>query len=102
MLLVVWLDAQAGDQVNLWVLYGVPIGLATWHLGRRMGVLLMLLAAMLMVITAIVWGHPYRSLGYSLLASSSKIIAYGVLVSLLVALRRKQVERVFLPPKQGS
>jgi glycosyltransferase involved in cell wall biosynthesis len=102
MLLVAALDAQAGAQVNLWVLYGVPIGLATWHLGRRMGVLLTLLAAMLLVSTAIVWGHPYSSLGYLALASGSKIIAYGVLVSLLGALRRKQVERVFLPPKQRS
>jgi diguanylate cyclase (GGDEF)-like protein len=36
-LLIGWLDASAGPEVHLSIFYLVPIGMAAWFLGRRLG-----------------------------------------------------------------
>lgn len=98
-LVVAVLDVWAGTQVNLWVLYCLPIGLATWNLGRKPGCALAVLSGVLMVGGALVYGHPYSSLVYLAIACVSKIIIYTVLVCLLAALRKQEIERVYLPKK---
>ena len=91
----------AGTHINLWILYGIPVGLATWNLGRACGLLLAAVGVLLLLITALVWGHPYAGLGYLAIAiaiaSVSKALAYLVLVGLVGALRKQEVERVFKP-----
>jgi hypothetical protein len=94
------LDVWAGTQVNLWILYCGPIALATWNLGRWAGMVLAVLASVLLVGTAVLWGHHYSSLAYLALASGSRAIVYFVLAALLGALRKQQIERVYLPPKR--
>lgn len=37
MLLVALVDELVGTHINLWILYFIPIGLATWNLGRKTG-----------------------------------------------------------------
>ena len=44
MLFIAVLDVWAGTEVNLWLLYYIPIGLATWNLGKKPGMLFAVLA----------------------------------------------------------
>ena len=93
------LDVLAGKQVNLWALYGILIGLATWNLGRFPGLLSALLATVLMVGSDVFFGHIYSNLGYLVWATFSIVVAFFSLVFLLGALRNKEVQRVYFPPK---
>lgn len=52
----------------------------------------------LLVATAFFWGHPFSSLLYLAWSYVSKAIAYGVLVFLVSALCKKEIERVYTPP----
>lgn len=99
MLVIAVLDLWAGTQVNLWVLYFIFIGLASWNLGQRAGVTTTVLAVVLLAGTAAIGGHGYSSLGYLAFAIGSKTIAYFVLVGLLGALRSQEVDRIYQPPK---
>lgn len=97
MLLIALLDGLAGIHINPWIVYFIPIGLATWNLGRKTGLCFTAIALMLLVATAVIWGHPYSSWGHFALSYFSKVLAYLVLVFLVAALRKKEVERVFVP-----
>ena len=99
MLFISLIDGAAGAQINLWILYCFPIGLATWSLGRAPGFVLSAMAVVLLWVSALIWGHPYASLKYLAIAYFSKGIAYFVLVGLVGALRTQQIERVFTPLK---
>ncbi len=99
MLIICLIDGVLmGSQINLWILYGIPVGLATWNLGRAPGLLLAAMAVVLVFLSAAIWGHPYASLEYVVIACVSKALAYFVLVGLVSALRKKEVGRVFTPP----
>jgi hypothetical protein len=97
MLLTVLVDGLAGTHINLWIVYFIPIGLATWNLGRNTGLWFTVITLMLLLATAVIWGHPYSSWGHLALSYFSKVLAYLVLVFLVAALRKKEVERVFVP-----
>lgn len=99
MLITEVFDVLSGKQVNLWVLYCIPMGLATWNLGIRAGLVFALLATLLLAVSAVFLGHIYGTLGYLAAAIVSKGIVYFVLVGLVGALRKKEIERVYLPPK---
>lgn len=99
-LLVKMIDVWSGKQINLWVLYCIPISMATWNLGIRAGLVFALLSTMLLAVSAIYWGHIYSTLGYLTAAITSKSLVYFAFVGLLGALRKKEITRVFLPPVQ--
>lgn len=92
-------DGLTDVHFSFWVLYFLPIGLATWNLGPRKGGGFAVLAVALLLATAFFWGHPYTSLLYLAWSYVSKAIAYGVLVFLVSALRKKEIERVYVPPR---
>lgn len=97
MLFIVLLHRMAGTPINLWILYGIPIGLATWNLGRSSGCWLAVIGVVLMVTTTLIWGHLFTSPVYLAIACISKAVAYFVLVGLVGALRKQEVERVYTP-----
>ena len=99
MLIIALIDIAVGIQITLWVLYGIPVGLATWNLGRASGLLLAVFAVVLLFTTALFWGHQYANLGYYVAACVSKALAYLVLVVLVGLLRNQQVERMITPSK---
>ena len=99
-LIVEMIDVWSGKHVNLWVLYCIPISMATWNLGIRPGFLFALLSTMLLAVSSIYWGHIYSTLGSLTAAITSKSLVYFVFVGLLGALRKKEIKRVFLPPLQ--
>lgn len=99
-LLVEVIDVWSGKQVNLWVLYCIPISMATWNLGIRPGLVFALLSTVLLAVSAIYWGHIYGSLGFLAAAIASKSFVYFAFVVLIAALRKKEIERVYLPPLQ--
>jgi hypothetical protein len=99
MLLIALLDGLTDMRISLWVLYFIPIGLGTWNLGRNTGFCLTAVALMLLVLDAFILGHPYSALKYLAISYFSKVLAYLVLVLLAAALRKKEVERVFVPSK---
>lgn len=100
MLLIEMIDVWSGKEVNLWVLYCIPICMATWNLGIRSGSVCALFSIAFLAFSAIYFGHIYSTLGYLMAAIASKSLVYFVFVGLISALRKKEIERVFLPPVQ--
>ena len=96
MLAIALFDSMTGIYFSAWVLYFVPVGLATWNLGVRKGLAFAGLAIVLVVCVALL-GHPFPSALYLMASLASKAIAYGVLVLLVGALRKKEVGRIYLP-----
>ena len=99
MLIIALIDVIVGIQITLWVLYSIPVGLATWNLGRASGLLLAVVAVVLLFTTALFWGHQYANLGYYAVACVSKALAYLMLVMLVGLLRNQQVERMIASSK---
>ena len=99
MLIIALIDVAVGIQITLWVLYGIPVGLATWNLGRASGLLLAVVAVVLLFTTALFFGHPYANFGYYAAACVSEALTYLVLVVLVGLLRNQQVERMITPSK---
>ena len=97
MLIIELIDVAVGIQITLWVLYSIPIGLATWNLGTASGLLLAVVGGLLLLTTALFWGHVNASFGYYCVACASQAISYFVLVWLIGLLRNQQVERVIKP-----
>jgi hypothetical protein len=102
MLLIAVVDGWLGIRINLWLLYFIPIGLATWNLGLKAGLCFIAVALMMLLATAVIGGHPYSSWGHLATSYTSKVTAYLVLAFLVAALRRKEVERVFIPARFGK
>lgn len=89
------LDVVVGAQISLWIFFLVPVGLATWNLGMRPGIVLAVICAGLILINGFIVGHPFSTLGYYLLAVASRILAVLVVVWLIGLLRKREVERVY-------
>lgn len=98
MLCITLLDVLTGSQLSIWVLYFLPIGLATWNLGVKKGYAFAMLATALLLAKGLLWGHPFVSPAYFAWSTGSRAVAYGVLVFLVGALRKKEIVRVFIPP----
>ena len=92
-------DVAVGIRINLWLLYMVPMGLATWNLGIKTGWAFFGLSVVVLFSTAFLFGYPQSSQVYLVLSYISKTIAYCVVVFLLGELRKKQVERIFMPSR---
>lgn len=99
MFLIMLIDGMTGIYVSLWILYFIPVGLATWNLGRGAGLCMAAVALILQIAIAAWLGHPYSGWGYLSISCLSKFASYLVLVLLVAGLRKREVERVFVRPK---
>ena len=61
------LDLLAGQEVNLWLLYVVPIAIGTVAIGYRVGLMLCVLAGALLVESGLLEGYPFSSLLFFLI-----------------------------------
>jgi len=89
MLLMGWLDCVTGWEVSLFIFYAVPIILAVWWAGSRLGLAVALLSG-------VVWwlandrSHPYETeLGYAW-ALVNREFYFCVVVFAVTAVRNKQ------------
>ena len=89
MLCVALADVAVGIHINLWVLFLVPVALATWNLGIKTGWAFLVLAVVVLFTEAFVFGHPHSSLLYLVFSYVSKSIAFCVVVVLLGELRTR-------------
>jgi hypothetical protein len=99
MLLIAWVDVVIGIQISLWIFYGIPVGLATWNFGRVHGTLIAIVSMVIVLLSVVICGHSYSSTGYLIIGLASKFLVYFVLVWLVGELRKKNVDRVFVPSK---
>lgn len=99
MLLIAWFDVEIGIRISLWIFYVIPIWLATWNLGRRFGFLIAVISMVIILLVALIWGHTYGGTGYLIMALISKFLVYFSFVWLVGALRKKDVDRIFVPSK---
>ncbi len=86
---VAYLDVVTGFELSLSLLYLVPTAFAAWVLGRRWGLLLALLSALLWLSADLLAGHLYTS---SAIAAWNTLIRLGfflVVVALLLALKEQ-------------
>lgn len=95
------LDYATSVTMTFWVLYLLPIGLATWNLGRSRGLAIALVCAGLQSATWIadplvadVWA------GATVLVS--RLVVFGVVAALTGALRAKEVPRVVHPAQHTN
>ena len=57
--LIGWCDYLTGDELDLFILYFLPIADAAWNVGRRAGVLLAVTSAVLWAAANVYLGHAY-------------------------------------------
>lgn len=88
MLAVAGLDVIAGSQVSPWALYILPIGIGAASYGGKAGLGLTCLVAALLVMAAILAGHPYASWPFFAISIANRSICL-LTVALLVAYVRR-------------
>lgn len=86
-------DVATGFELSLSVFYLAPTAFAAWFLGRRWGVLLALLSALLWLSADLLAGHVYTSAGIAAWNTLIRLTFFLVVALLLVALQ-SQLERV--------
>lgn len=57
--LIGWLDYASGEELDLFILYFVPIAAAAWTIGRRAGIALSIASAVLWASANVYLGHAY-------------------------------------------
>ena len=77
------LDYSAGRELNLWLLYIVPIALGTFAMGPRSGVVMSCLAGALLCLNGYLLRNPYSSDFAFLVDRASDVVAYLLIVSLI-------------------
>ena len=66
------LDLVFGHQVSPWLLYAAPVGLAAWLCGRNFGFCIVALVTVLLVVGAMLTGHPFDSWWHFALSLSNR------------------------------
>jgi K+-sensing histidine kinase KdpD len=56
-----WLDYITGDELDLFILYFLPVAYAAWTLGSRAGILLSFTSAALWYLANVYFGHAYSN-----------------------------------------
>jgi len=92
---VAYLDVATGYELSLSVLYLIPTAFAVWFLGRRWGVLVALLSALLWLSADLLAGHAYSRAGIAGWNTLIRLTFFLVVVVLLLALKA-QLARVTL------
>ena len=81
------LDYATGRDIDLWLLYLVPIGLVSFVLGARYGYALTLVAALLLLATSGLYNHALPTIRAFLSERGTEATVYVVCVYLLGLLR---------------
>ncbi len=84
---IAMLDYAAGHEVDLWLLYLVPIGLVSFVLGARYGYAMTLAAALLLLVTSRLHAPDWPTIGAFLSERGTETTVYVVSVYLLGLLR---------------
>lgn len=95
--LIAWLDLWTGREVNLWLLYCIPMSLATWNLGLRQGYAIAICSTITLFSYGIYYENSFKNMLFFTISYGSKFIIYFVLTHLLGQLRKKEVDRVVVP-----
>ena len=82
-------DYAAGRELNLWLLYVVPVLYGTFTLGLRVGVVVSLVSGALLFLNGYLLGNPFSSTAIYVIDRLSNILAY-LLITLLCAVARGQ------------
>ena len=93
------LDTAVGAKISLWVLYLLPIGLCTWNRGLRSGAVLVLLSTAMLIASRQYTGEPPHELLAAAIHVGSRIAVFFVVLGLVAALRRREVERLIVPTR---
>ncbi len=91
MLAIALLDIATGREISVWGLYLLPIALASWWSGFRMGVQLSVFACVLILLTGMLGGNIFSSVGYFLLTIFNRFTAFFLVAWLASHLFRKQM-----------
>jgi hypothetical protein len=97
MMLIMVLDGAF--RIHIKLLYAVPVGFAAWNHGRRAGWSMASLAVLLLMASALLFGPPDPKLLHAAVSLGAKALIICAEVALILALRRKEVERIYIPPK---
>jgi hypothetical protein len=98
---IAWLDYATGSDVIVWGLYLVPVILAAWMEGMRIGLIWSLVASGSMLAIGLLQGYPFKSLAYFLVALGNFSLALAVVAWLASRLYRKQVLESTLDSYEG-
>ena len=87
------LDYSAGREVNLWLLYIVPIALGTFAIGQRCGIVLSCLAGALLFLNGYLVGNPFSN---PLIFALNRLLDISalLLISWLIGVTRGQLSRL--------
>jgi len=80
-------DYAIGRQMDLWLLYLIPIGLASFVLGARYGYALTLATALLLLATSFLHQHAFPSLSTFLAERGTEATVYVVSVYIIGLVR---------------
>ena len=83
--LIGWGDYLTGDELDLFVVYFLPIGYAAWKVGPRAGVALAVLSAGLWGMANLEFGHAYSQ---TLLGVWGEVAFLGTFVAVALAVSR--------------
>ncbi len=90
---ILTVDIHLGKQISLWAVLLLPIGLATWNLGRAYGVVLAVAGVAALLVQALVWGSPFQELRFLLLAMVWQLLVMLAFVWLVDQLCGREMER---------
>jgi hypothetical protein len=91
-LVTAFIDYLTGYEIGFFVFYFIPVGLAAWAGGRRVGLLLACTCAVVWLVVDMTTAHPYSSEWYRY---ENVLIRYAafVIVALLVAEMKTLLEK---------
>lgn len=88
---IAWLDYATGRNLAVWALYLVPVGLAGWLAGFRIGLAMASVAAVLILVAGLLGGTVFSSPGWFALAIANRFLALAVVAWLASRLYQKQM-----------
>ena len=101
-LAVFMLDIAAGPQISPWSLYLVPLLLAGWLFGSRAAMAIAVLASILIVIAALIAGHPFATWWDFALSWCNRVISLLTAAWLVGFARSAEQRRSFSETKQNK
>ncbi|HRH79707.1 MAG TPA: hypothetical protein PLW81_01530 [Thiobacillaceae bacterium] len=88
---IAWLDYATGKNLAVWALYLIPVGLAGWLAGFRLGLGLAFVAALLILAAGLLGGNMFSGPGWFALAIANRFLALAVVAWLASRLYQNQM-----------
>lgn len=82
------IDLAIGYELSLSIFYAIPVGLSAWYLGRRFGLLLSILSALVLFVVDAAGGHQYLSTTSPLWNTAGHLGFFFIITVLLNDLHR--------------